>query len=218
MWSCLMEETEPCFRDPSLRGDTAQPQGALIWGKTQPRLREPQSEGRYSPALRDPQSEGRHSPASGSPSLRGDTAQPQGAPVWGEIQSCPQGAPVRGEMQPSLREPQSEERHSPASGSPSLKERGVLPACITKEELLRCLTLTTSEVSEQDTRESRVCGQGWRCLVGRAHRLAFRGPAQHRPSIPQEGQLSVTLWVRRTQAEVEIRAGNKVKWPSVGTK
>lgn len=42
-------------------------------------------------------------------------------------------------------------------------------------------------------------------------RLAFRGPAQHRPSLPQEGQLSVTLWVRRTQAEVEIRAGNKVK-------
>ena len=37
-------------------------------------------------------------------------------------------------------------------------------------------------------------------------RLAFRGPAQHRPSLPQEGQLSVTLWVRRTQAEVEIKA------------
>ena len=51
----VKRETQPCLREPSLRGDRALSQGA--------------------------QSEGRHGPASGTPSLRGDTALPQGPPV-----------------------------------------------------------------------------------------------------------------------------------------
>lgn len=47
-------------------------------------------------------------------------------------------------------------------------------------------------------------GSGWH----------LRGPAQHRPSIPQEDQLSVTLWVRRTQAEVEIGQVTKLSDPA----
>ena len=114
------------------------------------------------------------------------------------------------ETQPCLREPQSEGRHSPDSGRPNLKEKGVLPAGITEGELLRCLTLTTARsVSRtQGKAESVVTAED---LLLEGLRLAFTGPAQHRPSIPQDGQLSVNLWLRRTQAEVEIRAGNKVK-------